>query len=210
MKLPIRNILLSLIIVILISGRLYLESISFNDKTPNEVYRVLIVVICFILLFFYKAKLIWKFCLFFAYCSLLYAISLLGAWKIGAKDFISKNETSLDNIDSRLSFDSINSYLVRRPFDSILVKDRNGENFAIKKELKEDLISFNSQIGFFEIEIENGLKMIILSRFIDNGYGLIKLNTEQIEMLKKQRRINGYTIKGISDIKDGWYYIWFT
>ena len=63
-----------------------------------------------------------------------------------------------------------------------------------------------------EIEKSEYGVLFILSRFIDNGYGLFFVTEEQLKEINEldRFRINGYDVKGYSKITNGWYRLSFT
>lgn len=69
-----------------------------------------------------------------------------------------------------------------------------------------------TSIGHIEIDKNNDLVLLSMSRFIDNGYGLAWIEDDKIDKIITERRyrVNGLEITSIVKIKENWYYISFT
>lgn len=159
----------------------------------------------------------WKFKLLTI--GLLIIISLgqgqLKLWKIPANKYVLELYKKHDKpINFVLSHDSIRTIYYRHQDGlAIYSGQRNRiDSISFTDADRQLIIEFLKTTDVIEIEKNQFGTLFIMSRFIDNGYGLFYSTQEQIKLIEKSERfnINGYDVTGYSKICDNWYYLGFT
>ena len=138
----------------------------------------------------------------------------LNLWKVPTRKYA--NELYKDNdraINLILQQDSIRRIYIK-PFNGLIAENLNyGIDSVLLNDSERKLIeSLIKTTDIIEIEkCEFGV-LLIMRRFIDNGYGLFFVTQEQLEMIENEERfrINVYDVTGFSKITNGWYYLSFT
>jgi len=186
---------------------------------PTSIWLLILRIVIFISIIILSLIIIrtWKYK--FLTIGLIIILSLgqgeLNLWKIPARKYVFKLLKEHDKpINLILKHDSILT-IYYRPQDELVIT--SGSN------CKKDSTSFSESdrqlfIQFFEstdvIEIEKNQfgTLFIMSRFLDNGYGLFYATQEQIQLIKQSEHfdIDGYDVTGYSKIRDNWYYLSFT
>ncbi len=159
----------------------------------------------------------WKFKLLTIGLIIIFSLGqgLLKLWKIPAKKYVFELYKDHDKpINIVLRNDSIRT-IDYRPVDGLIITF--GQKYEVDSILFSDsdrqlITQLLKTTEIIEIEKNQFGTLFIMSRFLDNGYGLFFATQEQIEMINKTKRfnINGYDVTGFSKIWDNWYYLAFT
>jgi len=139
----------------------------------------------------------------------------LQLWKIPTRKYAFELFKEYDKpINIVLRNDSIRTIHYRHQDGLVITMGHKYKNdsISISNADRQLIIQFLTTTDVIEIEKNQFGTLFIMSRFIDNGYGLFYATQEQIELIKKTERfnINGYDVTGYSEIGDNWYYLSFT
>ena len=139
----------------------------------------------------------------------------LKLWKIPAKNYIVELIKDHDKpIKLILGQDSIRTIHYSFQCRLLVTKGLNytKDSIIFSGLNKQLLIQFLKNSEIKEIEKNQFGTLFIMSRFIDNGYGLFHATPENIAKLleTKRFRINMYDVTGYTKIWENWYYLSFT
>lgn len=201
-----------LFILILILSKSLIQLFEFPNSLKFSLLRASLFLIALIIALIFIKN--WKFKLITILFIVVFSIfqGELNIWKIPAKKYVNSIETehkeAYNFLISQQTIQSVSSNSKRE----ILLNHKQSDTFHIsefhKKEIKKLILSTEIK----EIEKNDLGVLFILSRFIDNGYGLFYVtNKDFINKFQSEIiNINGLQITGISKISDSWYRVSFT
>lgn len=201
---------------ILLSAYLFLYAHEFEIQTRTDFWVILtefvISIVLVILILLIKAEWWVKFFGFVALMAFLFILlPKSGLWQYSLNKYVNKNGSEYIKFaneiskigDERLTYVScFNGSVNSRPrLDSI-------ENDLFKK----SICNYIEDLDCVEVCLDKskGKFLFVMSRFIDNGYGLLYCESNlEIEQIVNER-INGLEITGVVKAQDGWYCVSFT
>jgi len=137
----------------------------------------------------------------------------LKLWKIPAKRYVIEFEKEYDKTMSQINENDSLRSCIMRPEGLLFIKvDHNRDTVLLSDPNLHYLVSVIKDSDVIQIEKTEHVTLFIMSRFIDNGYGICIITEENMKKIENEDRfrINGYDVTGFTHLKGNWYYLSFT
>lgn len=209
-----RRILIIFVFLFLVYLCFYAFEFEIRTRTDFWIIptQILISASLFILIFFLRMKWFLKLviCLGFIYV-LFIGLSQTGIWKFSLKRYVRQEKENylklVNEIDKtneqRLSYVSCFSNEINL---------RPKLNYKENSEIFEAICKQIMEVDCLEVSLnkETGKYLFVMSRFIDNGYGLLYCKHDGTFEQILNERIDGLQITSIVKAENNWYYVSFT
>ncbi len=195
---------------------LFLYANEFEIRTRTEFWVILTKIVIgltmIILLLLLKTK--WWNKLISAICLIviiMFGLPKTGLWKYSLKKYVAEEKSEYIKLVNQIDeFD--NKYLTYVSCFNNQINSRPKLNSIEIESYKKQFCDLINNLDCVEISLDKSSNkyLFVMSRFIDNGYGLLycKNNLEVDQIFSK--RINGLEITSVVKVEKGWYYVSFT
>jgi hypothetical protein len=195
---------------------LFLYANEFQIRTRTE-FRVILAELVIglamiVLLLLVKTK--WWIKLISTICLiaiLMFGLPITGLWQHSLKKYVAEEKSEYINLAKQIDvFDNENLTYVSC-FNNQINSQPKLNSIEIESN-KKPFCELINNLDCVEVSLDksNNKYLFVMSRFIDNGYGLLycKSNLEIEQIFSK--RINGLEITSVVKVEKGWYYVSFT
>lgn len=211
-----RNTIILSIIGILFLVYLFLYANEFEIRTRTEFWitltEFLVALLIFVLLLFLNSKWSVKLIGFIALAVfMMFVLPRTGLWRYSLGNYVSKEKSKYielaDDIDA-INEDKL-SYISCYENQLSSIPKLNDEQI---ESIKDKICSSIGNLDCVEVVMQKskGQYLFVMSRFIDNGYGLLYCKNDIGTNGIFSERINGLQITSVSSIENNWYYVSFT
>ncbi|HMS66896.1 MAG TPA: hypothetical protein PKD18_02110 [Saprospiraceae bacterium] len=142
---------------------------------------------------------------------LLDGLSLTGLWKYSLYRYVEKEKVEYVKFAKEIDKISNKNLEYISCFDNE-INSRPSLDSSEEESIKEPICNYFKMLDCVEVSLDRseGKYLFVMSRFIDNGYGLLYCKNEiDIDSIYNER-INGLEVRSVVKVDKHWYYIGFT
>lgn len=205
-----RVILIILGILFLIYLSFYANEFSIRTRTNFWIIptRITLILLSIFLLLLLRIK--WWIKLLFLNIFIgfiLFIIPRTGLWKYSLRKYVEKEKREYIKFANEINKIDVSNLTYLSCHNKKINTRPKLDEFQIEN-MSNSVCQYFEKLDCIEVSLnkEKGSYLFIMSRFIDNGYGLLYSKKESIV----NKRMNGYQITSMVKAENNWYYVSFT